>query len=132
MASKFNTLQSVSERKQALKERIISRLPDYHRIQLIHLILNDQLAPTDINNVIHGYLNSGYMVVPTDHMHDLEMLIFWDHIVLQRWWRRCIKYRRFKRFIRQPRYSAYLNAEGQFGRRFDTAQTLKWGKCALE
>jgi len=145
MASELNIVQSLRHRKQCLKQSVVSRLRmafgpfdsssvSVHRGALdlwTYEILTFQLTWTDLEAIKYVYEEYKHEELPSDLVGDLQLLADWRHIVLQRWWRRWIQYRRFKRFIMQPRYSAYLNAEGQFGRLFDTAQTLKWGKRAL-
>ena len=146
MASELNIVQSLRHRKQCLKQSVVSRLRmafgvsnpssvSVHHLKLdllTHEILTFQLTPADLENIKYFYEEYKHEEIPSDLIRDLQLLVDWDHIALQRWRRRWIKYRRFQRFIRQPRYSAYLKAEGQFGRLFDIAQTLKWGKRALK
>ncbi len=145
MASELSVVPSLHARKTALQVKIISRLradlgflnPPLHyaaarnRDKLIKFISIFSLAPSDVVNIQAVYVHTSHMAAPADLMRDVHLLVAWDNMVLQRWWRRWMKYRRFQRFIVQPRYSAYLNADGQLGRRFDFAQMAKWSQHLL-
>ena len=100
------------------------------RDKLIDMLAHGALTPIDVINFKDTYF-AFHHKQGTDHAYSkiepaVHQLCCWDHVILQRWWRSWMKYRRLQRFIRQPRYSAYLHEEGHIGRRLDIAAVRRW------
>jgi hypothetical protein len=98
---------------------------------LLNLIAAQPVDDSLVTNIMALYvdhLREGWPWPAEELRLQCNLFTSWDYIVLQRWWRSWIRYRRFKRFITQPRYSAYLNEEGQLGRRVDNKAQLQWSR----